>query len=106
MLVDIYAQSGLVGLALFLWGIGAALWLAYRLRRRLAPGFFQAHATGVLCGSAALAFSSVFFADWMMPYVYNITITGFSHSVYTWLLIGTLVPIEGALSKVTDDQPA
>jgi hypothetical protein len=94
MFVDIYAQTGLVGLILFVWAIVAAVRLALKLRKRFAAGFLQAYVSGFLCGFVALSISSFIFADWMMPYVYNITITGFSHSVYTWLLLGTLVALD------------
>jgi O-antigen ligase len=94
MYVDVYAQTGLIGLGFFVWGIIAALLLAYRLRTRFPAGFLQAYVYGVLCGFASLCISSFLFADWLLPFVYNITITGFSHSVYSWLLLGTLVALD------------
>ena len=36
---------------------------------------------------------SFLFADWLIPFVYNITITGFSHSVYSWILLGSVLGI-------------
>ena len=94
MFVDILAQTGLVGLLLFLVFVVLALRLGWRLGHRLPPGFLRAHVFGVLCGFAALLIGSFWFADWLIPFVYNITISGFRHSVYTWLLLGTLVSMD------------
>ena len=93
MFVDIYAQTGLLGLGLFLWGMGAALWLMFSLARRLPPGFLRAYVYGVFCGFAAMLFGSFLFADWLIPFVYNITITGFRQSVYSWILLGSVLNI-------------
>jgi O-antigen ligase len=99
MFVDIFAQSGLVGLLLFLAFLVVALRFAWHLARRLQPGFLQAHAYAVFCGFASLSIGSFFFADWLLPFVYNISIRGFQHSVYSWLLLGTLVSIDYFLIK-------
>ena len=93
MFVDVLAQTGVIGLALFLWAAIAIALLANQARRRLPEGFLQAYAHGVLAGFLALLLASFVFADWLIPFVYNITIRGFQHSVYSWLLIGTLVPL-------------
>ncbi len=93
MYVDIFAQTGLVGLSCFLWALVALLRLADQARRRLPEGFLGAYARGVLAGFVALLISSFAFADWLLPFVYNITIKGFQHSVYSWLLLGSLVSL-------------
>lgn len=93
MFVDVLAQTGVVGLSLFLWAAIAIALLANQARRRLPEGFLQAYAHGVLAGFLALLVASFAFADWLIPFVYNITIRGFQHSVYSWLLLGSLVPL-------------
>ncbi|MGC9025003.1 MAG: O-antigen ligase family protein [Chloroflexia bacterium] len=99
MFVDIFAQTGLVGLGLFLWLIVALLRLGHRAGRDLPAGFAQAYARGVQAGFLALLASSFFFADWLLPFVYNITIKGFQHSLYSWLLLGSLVSLYTQLGK-------
>ncbi len=94
MWVDIFAQTGLIGLALFTWAMVAAVWLGFRLRRRFQPGFRQAYVYGVLCGLIAVLVASGIFAEWLIPFVYNTTIRGFRHTVYSWLLLGSLVWLE------------
>jgi hypothetical protein len=91
MFVDIFAQSGLLGLGFFLWGMSALLMIIYRIYRRLAPGFTRAYVVGVFAGFCAMLVGSFLFADWLIPFVYNITITGFRHSVYAWILIGSVL---------------
>ncbi len=93
MFIDIFAQTGLVGMFFFLWAIVALLRLTHRAGRDLPPGFAHAYARGVQAGFLALLIASFAFADWLLPFVYNITIKGFQHSVYSWLLLGSLVPL-------------
>jgi len=93
MFVDVYAQTGLIGLAIFVMILFLAVRFGWRLVQKLSPGFYQAYVYSVLVGFIAMAIGSFWFADWLIPFVYNITINGFRHSVYTWLLLGTLVSI-------------
>ena len=93
MFVDIYAQTGLLGLGLFLWGMLAAMWLVFKVSRRFPPGFMRAYTAAVLCGFIAMLVGSFLFAEWLLPFVYNLTITGFSHSVYSWILLGSVLGI-------------
>jgi len=48
---------------------------------------------------------SFLFADWLIPFVYNITITGFRHSVYAWILLGSVLGLyysqQGEKSGIT-----
>lgn len=109
MFVDIYAQSGLIGLSLFLWGMVAAVWVMVKTVRYFKPGFTNAYVLGVLCGFIAMLINSFLFADWLIPFVYNITITGFAHSVYSWILIGSVLGLylnqAGQQKHVGTDEP-
>jgi len=93
MFVDVLAQAGALGLGLFLWAVIALSLVANQARQRLPVGFLQSYAYGVLAGFLALLVASFAFADWLIPFVYNITIKGFQHSAYSWLLLGSLVPL-------------
>lgn len=113
MWIDLLAQTGLVGLLMFLVFAVLTLRLGWRLGRQLPPSFLKAHTYGVMCGFAALLIGSFWFADWLIPFVYNITIRGFRHSVYSWLLLGTLISIEYALrekesfrGKIINEEPS
>ncbi len=93
MYIDVLAQTGVLGFAVFLWAIVALVFLTNRARCRLPQGFLGAYAHGIFAGFLGLLIASFAFADWLIPFVYNITIKGFQHSVYSWLLLGSLVPL-------------
>jgi O-antigen ligase len=91
--VDIIAQIGLLGLICFLWFAWEAGWMGWKLRKRASPGFARAYVYGALGGGAATLASGVL-ADWFLPYVYNIGLTGLRGSMLAWLFMGGLVSIE------------
>lgn len=93
MFVDVLAQTGVVGFAAFAWAMAGLVILARRACQILPVGFLRAYAYGVLAGFLALAAASFVFADWLIPFVYNISIKGFQHSLYSWLLLGSLVSL-------------
>ena len=102
MYADIFAQTGVAGLFLFLWVIAGAIRLGVQACRRPLSGFGRAHARAVLCGFVALAVSSFLFAEWLLPYVYNLGLNGFRYSLYSWLLLGTLVWLRPPAGAATD----
>lgn len=97
MLVDIYAQAGIFGTLTFLYLIAGAVSLSWRARRWFPPGFHQGYVYAVGTGFVSMFVVSVFIGDWLLPFVYNINISGFQHSVYSWLFLGTLVALDPAV---------
>lgn len=91
--VDVFSHMGLVGLVLFLWLIVEIGLLGMRLRRRYRTGFTAGYVNGVLAaGTGALIL--MLFADWILPFVYNIGFPGFQASVLVWLFMGGLVALD------------
>lgn len=91
--VDLFAHVGIVGLALFFWFAAEIARLGARLRRRYTLGFASGYVNGVLAaGAASLVIMA--FADWILPFVYNIGFYGFQASVLVWLFLGGLVALE------------
>lgn len=91
--LDIVAQTGLVGLVcflLFLLGIG---WLGWRLREHVPDGFAQAYVYGALGGLVGTAVLGML-GDWVLPFFYNIGLSGFRTSMLGWLFLGGLVSLE------------
>ena len=46
------------------------------------------------------------FGDWLLPFAYTQTISGFSYTVYSWLFMGTILALDVITSKnemVTED---
>jgi O-antigen ligase len=91
--VDIVAQTGLLGLACFLWFVWEMGRLGWRLRSQVPPGFAQAYVYGALGGLAGTLLACVL-VDWLLPFVYNIGLAGFRGSILAWLFLGGLVSLE------------
>ncbi|RIK42918.1 MAG: hypothetical protein DCC58_10360 [Chloroflexi bacterium] len=86
--VDVLAQFGVGGL-LSLIALLFAIWRLARqsLARATAPSD-RAIAAVVVGGLPAVAFS-LWLGDWLIPFVYNQTIAGFDHAVYSWLMFAS-----------------
>lgn len=90
--VDLIAQTGLLGLACFLWFAWEAGRLGWRLRTQAPEGFARAYACAALGGLAGTLAAGML-ADWVLPFVYNIGLTGFRASVLGWLFLGGLAAL-------------
>lgn len=91
--VDLFAHVGALGLALLSWFAVELARLGLRLRTRFTQGFAAGYVNGALAaGLGALVL--MMFADWILPFVYNIGFLGFQASVLVWLFLGGLVALE------------
>jgi hypothetical protein len=91
--VDLFAHVGLLGLGLFCW-FAWELWrMGLRLVDRPISGFLRGY---VSAGLATLVAALVLmaFADWILPFVYNIGFPGFQASLLVWVVLGGLVAVE------------
>ena len=91
--VDIVAQTGLVGLFFFLWWALATARTGWPLRHKFSDGFSRGYVHAAMAGLAGMLLAG-FLGDWLLPFVYNIGITGFRASVLGWLFLGGLVALE------------
>lgn len=91
--VDIVAQTGLLGLFCFCWFLWELGRLGWRLRYRVPAGFAQAYVYGALGGLAGTVVIGML-GDWVLPFFYNIGLTGFRTSMLGWLFLGALVSLE------------
>jgi O-antigen ligase len=91
--VDIAVQTGLLGLGCFLWFFGQVGVLGWQLRDRVTSGFAKGYVNGALGGWAAMLLVSAL-GDWVLPFVYNIGLSGFRVSVMGWFFLGGLVVLE------------
>jgi len=105
--VDVFAHTGLLGLAMFLWFLIEVGLLAFRLRRRLDQGFSAGYVNSMLAVLGGITVCMML-ADWFLPFVYNIGFPGFQASVLVWLFLGGLVVLEdlerGSLRDPRDGQ--
>lgn len=98
--VDIFAHTGLVGLALFLWFMAEVALLAWRLGRRFQTGFAAGYVNAMLAAWAGIMVVMLLL-DWFLPFVYNVGFPGFQASVLVWLFFGGLVALENMEEEKT-----
>jgi O-antigen ligase len=91
--VDIIAQMGIIGLAIFLWLFWEIGRLGWWLRDRVPGGFAQGYVYGALGGLAGTLMAAAL-ADWLLPFAYNIGFSGFRSSILAWIFLGGLVSLE------------
>jgi O-antigen ligase len=91
--VDLFSHTGLVGLALLFWFAVEVARLGLRLRAHFRDGFAAGYLNGMLAAAAG-ALALMVFADWMLPFVYNIGFPGFQAAIPFWLFLGGLVSLE------------
>lgn len=96
--VDIVAQTGLVGLVCYLWLLWEVGRLGWRLREHAPAGFAQAYVYGALGGLAGMVVAGML-GDWVLPFFYNVGLTGFRSSMLGWLFLGGLVSLEQIVRK-------
>jgi O-antigen ligase len=91
--IDLFAHTGIVGVALFFWFVFEIGRLGLQLHRQCKEGFRSAYTSGMLAaGIASLLLMT--FADWILPFVYNIGFPGFQASILAWLYLGGLVSLQ------------
>ena len=96
--VDIVAQTGLVGLVCFLWLLWEVGRLGWRLRTDAPAGFARAYVYGALGGLAGMVVAGML-GDWVLPFFYNVGLTGFRSSMLGWLFLGGLVSVEQIVTR-------
>ena len=95
--IDILVQTGVVGLLGYFWLLAKIGQVAWRLRGRVPEGFSRAYVNAALGGFAGMLVVGLF-GDWVLPFVYNIGLTGFTTSVAGWVLLGGIVVLERLFS--------
>jgi hypothetical protein len=96
--VDLFSHVGLLGLGLFLWFAVEVIFLGLRLREQYKSGFVAGYVNGILAAWASALILMVF-ADWILPFVYNIGFSGFQASILIWLFLGVLIALENVESS-------
>jgi O-antigen ligase len=99
--LDILAQFGFVGAAIWLWFVAASVWEGWKIVQRAPPGFLRTLAI-IATGGWIGAMASMFFGDWILPFAYNQTISGYKYTVYSWLFLGMLICIRHILDNPAD----
>jgi hypothetical protein len=100
--VDLFAHVGLLGLGLFFWFAAEVVMLGLHLRPHFTEGFAAGYVNAMLAAWAG-ALVLMVFADWMLPFVYNIGFSGFQASVLVWLFLGGLLALEQMANRESVD---
>ncbi len=101
---DVLAQTGVVGFVAFLATFAAFLRTGWRVMQRLkGQGDFQeAYAVAAFAGCVG-ALVGMMLGDWVLPFAYNQTISGFDNAVFTWMFLGGSIALFH-ITKVVDDR--
>ncbi len=93
-LFDVLAQNGIIGFAAFMWLFAAFAYVGILARRLLAGkrNFEEAFAIAALGGIFGAAIGMML-GDWVLPFAYNQTISGFDNALFTWFMLGCLVAL-------------
>ena len=101
--VDLIAQVGILGLLCFLWIFFEIIRLSWKLiQDNRLEGFTKAYAYAVFAGIIATLVAA-FLGDWVLPFVYNVGLTGFRASILLWIFVGGLIAIKRLSSKSKND---
>ncbi|HWQ03784.1 MAG TPA: O-antigen ligase family protein [Longilinea sp.] len=99
--IDLLAQTGIIGLGLFIWLMVEIIVLGLRMRKNMSSGFDLAFVYGVIGGMAGTLAAGML-GDWVIPFVYNVGFAGFRSSLIGWFFIGGLL----ALNRLTNSDGA
>ena len=91
---DVLAQTGVVGSLVFIWLLLRLAEAGLKSRAILAGqgNFNEMFANATLGGLAGMVVGMAL-GDWVLPFAFNQTITGFDNALYTWLFLGCMVSL-------------
>jgi O-antigen ligase len=91
--VDLLAQTGIIGLGCFAWFVFEVARAGWDMRRQFPAGFAHAYVLGAFGGLAGTLAAGML-CDWLLPFVYNITLNGLRASTLGWLFLGGLLALQ------------
>jgi O-antigen ligase len=90
--IDILVQTGIIGAILFFWFFISLGRNCIQLKTQLPDGFSKAFLIGGFGGLAG-TFIAGLLGDWIIPFIYNVGISGFRTSVIGWIFLGCLYSV-------------
>ncbi len=90
--VDLVAQTGIIGLGLYLWFFVELALFSLDLWRRRMDDFSRAYVNACIGGMAAMVFAGLL-GDWVLPFVYNVGLVGMRSSLMGWLFLGGMLAL-------------
>ena len=98
--IDLISETGMVGTVFFIAIFAVLCWRGLVVYRRLRGhnDFMEALSAAALGGTVGCLVIMAF-GDWLLPFAYTQTISGFSYTVYSWLFMGTILALDVITSK-------
>ncbi len=100
--IDLLAQTGIVGLGLFLWFMVEQSLLGLRMMTKVPEGFMKGLVYGIFGGTIGTIVAGMF-GDWVIPFIYNVGFNGFRASILGWFFMGALVALEQHFRVVNEN---
>ncbi|MCA9971003.1 MAG: O-antigen ligase family protein [Anaerolineales bacterium] len=100
--VDIIAQTGLLGMGVFIWFAVTMVILSWDLTKRAPEGFPRGYVFGTFGGLVATLVAGML-GDWIIPFVYNVGFDGFRASMLAWLFLGGLLAMDQMWRKPAEE---
>jgi O-antigen ligase len=91
--VDLFAQTGIIGLIFYFWFIVSLFRVGFRLRQTYRTGFAAGYVNAMIAALGGVCVVMLLL-DWFLPFVYNVGFPGFQASVLLWMFLGGLVSLE------------
>lgn len=88
--IDLLAQTGVIGMGVFIWLLAEVIVLGMRMRNTVSAGFDRAFVYGVIGGTVGTLAAGML-GDWVIPFVYNVGFAGFRASLLGWFFMGALL---------------
>ena len=91
---DVAAQTGLIGFVSFLVLMGTFVRCGLRnVQASRKDGTFESAFAAATLAGAISAMVAMLLGDWVLPFAYNQSITGFDNAVFTWLFMGGIAAL-------------
>lgn len=100
--IDLLLQLGVVGCAVFAWLVAAIARVGWKLHATHIEDPFAAGFVRGALGGLVGVLAAMFLGDWLIPFVLNQGLHGFSWTVSSWIILGALP----AVAKMVDQQRA
>jgi len=104
---DVLAQTGVVGLLIFVWLLIRFLQVGLNTRAAVANQLdFKEMLANATLGGLFGTIVGMALGDWVLPFAFNQTISGFDNALYTWLFLGCMVSLYLSLHRTNPSKAA
>jgi hypothetical protein len=93
--IDVFSETGVVGTVFYVAIFAVLIWRGVVVFQRVKGrgDFIEALVAAALGGTVGCIVIMAF-GDWLLPFAYTQTISGFSYTVYSWLFMGTILSLD------------